>query len=259
MKHRIFRASSVVLGAASLVLAPARANFTEINLTPQANADIQTYTGGSNYQLGGTTLNVAGVPFALGQYDTSSNPTGAGTTGVVQSGGGDTLFTFLMAPNTSATEVYTLMNTAWGSSGTDEANIIVTGSHGETATLDLVEGQNIRDHYNDGFVNTLTDSSVISTYFSAGSVAPTGSDRLDRQQLVLPSTFSGDTISSITFHALSASSPAGAPFLAGLTLANSNTVRDDPSPVVPVLAASALLLAARFFEARRTVCESRDS
>ena len=259
MKHHFFRASSVVLGAASLVLAPARASFTEVNLTPQANADIQTYTGGSNYQLGGTTLNVAGVPFALGQYDTPSNPTGAATTGVVQSGGGGTSFTFSMAPNTYATEVYTLMNTAWGSLGTDEANIIVTGSHGETATLDLVEGQNIRDHFNDGFVNTLTDGSVVSTYFSGGSVAPTGTDRLDRQSFVLPSTFSGDTISSITFKALSASYPNGAPFLAGLTLANSNTVPDVPSAAVPVLAALALLMAARFFEPNRTVCESQHS
>ena len=64
---------------------------------------------------------------------------------------------------------------------------------------DLVEGTNIRDHFNDGFVNTLSDSSVISTYFTNGAPSDSSSDRLDMQELDLPSSFIGDDITSITF------------------------------------------------------------
>jgi hypothetical protein len=196
------------------------AQYTEIDISAQANANIQTYSDGTDYQLGGTQLNVAGVPFGLSELDGN-----AGTTGVVQSpdgSGSDSgpfSFTFAVPAGTYATTLYSLMNTAFGAAGVDEGSLVVTGTGGETATLDLVEGVNIRDHYNDGFVNTLSDPTVVSTYFNGQEPVPDANIRLDRQELELPSTFAGDTIASITFEGTASGAPDGSAFLAGLTLA----------------------------------------
>jgi hypothetical protein len=146
------------------------------------------------------------------------------TTGIVQGGGASRLgsfnYTFLVPGGTKATVLYTLLNTTAGTSGSNVGSIVVTGTGGETATLSLIEGSNIRDHNNDGFANTLSDPTVLPTYFLNG--APTTQSiqtRLDRQQLVLPVTFAGDTIASITFEGV-ADPTTGAAFLTGLTLEN---------------------------------------
>jgi hypothetical protein len=195
-----------------------QASQTQIDISGQVNADIQTYTGGANYQFGGTQLNVNGVGFGLAELGNS--PT---TTGVVQTPSDGQLhpYTFAVPANTYATTLYTLINTAWGGPGVNEGSIVVTGTGGETATLNLIEGFNIRDHFNDGYVDSLTDPTVVSTYFVGGVPNSTGgSDRLDMQELNLPTTFNGDTIASIIFNGIGNGEPNGSPFLAGATLVN---------------------------------------
>ena len=128
-----------------------------------------------------------------------------------------------MPAGTRATVLYTLLNTAYGQGGVDEGSIIVTGTGGEIATLNLTEGYNIRDHNNHIFENglALSNTAVVPTYFLNG--APTTQSlqsRLDRQQLLLPATFAGDTIASITFQGIAHGNPNGSAFLAGLTLVN---------------------------------------
>ena len=214
----------------------ARAQYTEIDLRSQVNVDIQNYTDGHNYQLGGTQLIVSGVPFALAELNNNPN-----TTGVVQGGGpsetGQFNYTFLMPAGMRATVLYTLLNTADGEPGVNEGSIVVTGTGGETATLNLIEGYNIRDHNNDGFVNTLSDPTVVPTYFLNG--APTTlsiQTRLDRQQLILPGTFSGDTIASITFQGDAQGEyypKNGAAFLAAMTL---QTVQTQVTNLVTITA-----------------------
>lgn len=209
-----------VLATALVTTWSVQAQYTEVDISSQVNVDVRTYTDGQNYQPGGTQLNVSGVPFALAELNGNPN-----TTGVVQGGGlsqtGQFNYLFSMPTGTMATVVYTLLNTANGEPGVNEGSIVVTGTEGETATLNLTEGYNIRDHNNDGFVNTLTDPTVVPTYFLNG--APTTQSiqtRLDRQELVLPGTFAGDTIASITFEGNGQGSPNGAAFLAGMTLYN---------------------------------------
>jgi len=199
------------------------AQYTEVSLGTNINANLQTlYAFGSNYQVGNSTLTVAGVPFDLALFNNT-----AGTTGVVQSPDGNFndsgpfSFTFAVPAGTHATALYSLMNSAFGESGVQEASLVVTGTGGESATLNLIEGNNIRDHNNDGFVNSLTDSTVVPTYFLNG--APTTPNisvqtRLDRQVLDLPASFSGDTIASVTFEGTAQGDPNGSAFLAGLTL-----------------------------------------
>ncbi len=234
MKNAAFLAVACLVTASSL-----QAQYTEVDITSDINADIQTYTDGNNYQLGGTTLTVAGVPFALAELNST-----AGTTGVIQtpssaggfppvSSSGPYDYTFSVPGGTHANALYSLANTAFGSAGVVEGSLVVTGTGGETATLTLTEGGNIRDHNNDGFVNTLSDSTVVPTYFLSGAPTTSGSiqTRLDRQELILPSTFNGDTIASIEFVG-TANGGDGEAFLAALTLGDvsTSTVPDGALP-----------------------------
>ena len=223
----------IILTLTVAVATIAHAQYLELNINSQCNQDIQTFTDGSNYSLGGTQFSVNGIPFELGLL--GNNP---GTTGVIMTPDGNQSYTFTVPSGTYATSLYTLMNTAWGADGENEGSIIVTGSQGETATLDLTEGVNIRDHYNGFFVNTLSDPTVVSTYFVNQSVSSSGSVRLDRQQLALPSSFNGDTIASITFDGIDNGEPNGDPFLAAMTLA----VVPEPTPYL-MFGLGALVLA----------------
>ena len=206
---------SKIISTLALVMAvvAARAQYTEINISSQVNADIQTYTYGNNYPTGGSPLNVGGVPFGLALLNNTP-----GTTGVVQTpynGGQVQSYTFSVQPGIYATVLYTLINTSWGEAGVNEGSVVVAGSRGETATLNLIEGFNVRDHADAVNCNTCTDPTVVSANF--GNLE-TGLARLDRQELVLPSSFNGDTVASITFNGIGNGEPDGQPFLAGMTL-----------------------------------------
>jgi hypothetical protein len=215
----------------------AHAQFLELNISADCNQDLQTFADGYDYPFGGTQLDAGGVPFGLSLLDNIPD-----TTGVVMAPADDQSYTFTVPSGTYATALYTLMNTAWGMlPGVYEGSIIVTGSGGETATLDLTEGVNIRDQYNGFFVNSLSDSTAVSTDFENHLPNPSGPVRLDRQELVLPSSFNGDTLASITFDGLDHGEPNGDPFLAGITLA----VVPEPSPYL-IFALGALVLGARF-------------
>jgi hypothetical protein len=213
----------------------ANAQFLELNISADCNQNLQTFTDGNDYPLGGTQIDIGGVPFGLSLLDNTPD-----TTGIVETPADNQSYTFTVPSGTCATILYTLMSTAWGESGMDEGCMVVTGSHGETATLDLTEGVNIRDHYNGYFVNSLSDSTVNSTCFNNHSQNSTGPVRLDRQELVLPSCFDGDTIASITFDGIDHGERGGDPFLAGMTLA----VVPEPSPFL-LFALGALVLGAR--------------
>lgn len=234
-------AIAALAGASSV-----QAQYTEIDISSQANADLETYVNPNNYPSGGTQLTVAGVPFGLAELNNNPN-----TLGIVQSPDGSASgagvsgpfnFTFSVPTGTQAQTLYCLINSLWGSAGVNVGSVVVTGTLGETATLTLTEGVNIRDHNNDGWENTVSDPTVVPTYFSSG--APTTSanaqERLDRQELVLPSTFAGDTIASISFQGNAQGFGYGDAFLAGITLG------PVPEPsALALLAAAAVSLVIR--------------
>lgn len=194
----------------------AHAQYTTVDLSLAVNSDITTYTGGGNYQAGGTTLNVLGVPLALAAY-----PAGSGHLGAIQSPTSTATYDFTGLSIQGATALYTLLNTANGGSlNTNEGKVEVFGTNGAYAVLNLIEGTNIRDHYQGGFENGLSDPTVVSTYFSNGNASQTpgfGPDVLDRQMLVLGSSFVGQTVTELKFTANGHGFPDGAPFLAAAT------------------------------------------
>ena len=140
-------------------------------------------------------------------------------------------YTFSAPVGTKATTLYSLANSAWGTAGYLVGSIVVKGTLGETATLNLVEGVNIRDHNNDGFLNTLSDLTVVTTDFLGGSpTVLSDQTRLDMQTLVLPSTFVGDTIATIDFEGTAYGDNGGSAFLAGLTFSDA-AVPDSALPL----------------------------
>ena len=204
------------VGVLALSLTVARAQYVEIDLGTNLNSNLQTYDNGGNYPKGGCELNVQGVPFALAMRNNNTNTTGVILT---PSDGKTHAFTFTVPPGTYATAIYTLANTQYGQAGVNEGSIVVTGTMGETATLNLKERFNIRDHNNANYVNVVTNPTVVPTYFVKGAANSTnGQVRLDRQIIVLPASFTGDTLASITFNGIGHGYPNGLPFLAGLTV-----------------------------------------
>jgi hypothetical protein len=240
---KIFSAGMAVtvLAAASSV----QAQYTEINISSQANADLDTYSPSPNiYPSGGSQLTIAGVPFATAELNNTPNTFGivqspaGGPPDIISSGPFD--YTFSVPTGTQAQALYCLMDSVWGANGNNVGSIVVTGTHGETATLTLTEGVNIRDCHNDGFENSISDPTVVSTYFANGVTTPSTDAvmRLDCQELVLPSTFTGDTIASINFEG-TAQGYGGDAFLAVMTLA---PVPEPSSLVLAGLGGAALLL-----------------
>ena len=78
--------------------------------------------------------------------------------------------------------VYTLINSAFGSAGANNGTLEFVGMNGAFASFTLIQGVNIRDHFNGAFVNFLSDPTVVTANF-AGDV------RLDRQTFQLPNAF----------------------------------------------------------------------
>lgn len=181
-------------------MAAANASYTTLTL-PSLNADIRTWTDGSSYNSlfpGTQTFN--GVPFQL-----------------AVDGDGNTAFhnSQIDIPVNifGVTQAFTLINTAFGADGANDGYVSFSGSLGDVYTVDLIEGQNVRDHYDGAFSNTINGVDAIPA-FSAGS----GRARLDQQIFNLPAAFANQTLLSIRFHS-NQQGLAGEPFIAAATVA----------------------------------------
>lgn len=200
--HRKHLLAAAVVVTASPV---AFADFVSVDLSAGINADIRTYTAGSGYPVGGQTLPFGGVPFAL-----TLKAGAAGSLGAVQIPGNGQLTSHSFPVSVpSALRLYTLINSTWGSLGVTNGTIEVFGTSGAYVSLSLVQGFNIRDHYQGPYQNVINDPTVVSTNYATGV-------RLDRQVIELPASFGGQTVTEVRFTG-SGSNPLGAAFLAGAT------------------------------------------
>ncbi|HEV2498977.1 MAG TPA: PEP-CTERM sorting domain-containing protein [Terriglobia bacterium] len=110
--------------------------------------------------------------------------------------------------------VNTLMNQFFGTpNGSVGAAVTFTNSNGDTVIIDLTSGQTIRDYNNDGWVNVLSGSDPNVTalqWWGTGDSSKNGngedSQRLDAQTFVLPASWSGTNLVSVTI-----SDPASQP------------------------------------------------
>ncbi len=124
------------------------ANFSHtayLGGTSLVNTNLRTYSAGTDYPIAPSTLTVGGVDFAL-------VPDGTSTTslGIIQTGVGGPSYD-LPVNIAGGTTLYTLINSAYGTDGATVGTVEVKGTNGADAVFNLVEGTNIRDHFNGGF------------------------------------------------------------------------------------------------------------
>lgn len=209
-----------------------------IDLSPYVTMDLTTFTNGSMYPQNGGPVTVGGVNFQLATCSTSCysvtaglNPQSAGQTGVIGAlGENPNPYSISIPVNlTNVTTVYTLINSAFGTAGSTIGSITFVGLL-NSYVYNLVEGVNVRDHYEGVFVNTASDLAGTKT-FGDGSV------RLDMQAIVLPAGFASDTLVSMIFNSNNLDS-LGQPLFAAAVSVD----RDDAPGQTPVPAAWALML-----------------
>lgn len=221
---------SAVVAASLLALAGvAQADFVPVSIASDINADLRTFTNSLGYPVGGQTLDFAGVPFALGlRFDDPASLGVVGTNGI-----GTAEVHSFPVEIVGALRVYTLINSGFGVFGAYNGKVEVLGTNGAYASLDLVQGTNIRDHLQNVFQNTISDPTVVATDFGNGA-------RLDRQVLELNASFIGQTVTEFRF--------IGGPvdtFTQGVAFLAGATFETIPSSGAGTLAALGLLAAAR--------------
>jgi len=214
--------SAIVGAAIAITLAsvhPAKATtYTPVDISSAYNVDLSTFTDGASYNayLGTGTVNIAGVNFQVGQF-------GNGV-GAVFHGGPETTTFDVDLPNINS--VFTIFNSAAGAFGSNIGQIKFIDSNSNEYAFDLVEGDNIRDHYYGSF-NNVAANIIGSTNNDPGHA------HFDAQQFTLPSLV---TLKQIQF--IGNGGPGGSPFLAALSVAA--TVAATPIPPAFLLFATAL-------------------
>jgi hypothetical protein len=163
-----------------------QANFTWVG--PETDPDGATGTYFPGGPVGSVTL--GGIPFNI-----LSNAAGfQAWNGWVASGEENGTVSITMPVSVyGATDVYTLINTYWGTSGSYTA-LVFTGSGGATYTDHLVGNSDIRNWCCGGSIN---GTSTINVYSVAASPINGAQGFLDMQHIVLPPAFATQTLISI--------------------------------------------------------------
>ena len=194
MNRNVLKAS--LIAVATLAATPAAAaDF--VNIQPNVNSNISTYNGGPGYPTTPTTT-IGGITFQLASF--------GGGLGVIQL---DQLrSTTINAAFRAVDTAYVIINSAFGQFGRTSGSITFNGGTGSQQTS-LVQGVNIRDHFN-GSGNNVTTSAFATANYGTG--ARFDVYRFDISQL-------GGTLNSINFACNGACSrDNGLPLLAGVTL-----------------------------------------
>jgi PEP-CTERM motif len=195
----------------SAALAAQADTYTTLSL-PALNADLRTSLGGAAYvPLFPSTQSWLGVPFSLA-------PSPAGNTSFIDGVLDIPVGVF------GVTSAYTLINSAFGVFGANNGSVEFFGTSAYYK-VDLIQGQNIRDHLNNVFNNVIDGVSAVQAFVD-------GWARLDQQNYALPAAFASETLVSMRFTGINLGNPGGSAFITAATVA----VAPVPEP------ASALLL-----------------
>ncbi len=140
--------------------------------------------------------------------------------------------------------VYTLINSSWGSPRAHIGSLTFSWANGRQDTVQLVVGDNVRDHYFGTYANTLSSPDVTLAAFGRNT---RGEAHLDMQTFVLPEDTRSLTLTSVTF-ASTHMGVYGMPFLAGLTVGAPTPV---PEPEALALLLAGMLVAGRWSRRRQ--------
>lgn len=200
----LFRSSALLAVAISFAASAKQVAAVNIpvDISSQFNSDLRSATGGSQYPIAPTTISVGGVPFDLKPLADTAD-----SLGVVLSPLG--LYDLVFPVNQpDAVAVYTLINSGFGTFGANNGLVEAFGTGGAYASFELIQGTNIRDHFQNIYNNIVGPDIESAVY---------GSVRLDRQVLLLPTSFYGETLTEIRISG-TAGNPSGEPFVAAITV-----------------------------------------
>lgn len=198
---------------AAVALAPATSAHAAqtIDIGGYTNADIQTYSGGLNYPVGGSTIQIGGVDFLLSTLDGT-----AGTTGVIQTPFGSSSFDVALN-GAMANTAYVIINSSFGLLPLQNGELWFSDTNGNQVKFDLIEGFNVRDHFfNNVFIQDVTSPNLIGTAVYGNNIV-----RLDAYRYTLPTNFG--PLLNVSFRGVDANGATGQPFLAAITLDNVRT------------------------------------
>jgi hypothetical protein len=192
--------------AIALVVGAVMANAASADTVTNINIS-GSFNGSWSDEVNGSLMS-AGSESVTGNTGTGlsfSDPTG----GLVAIGGGNTLVigSLSIALNSDAV-VNSLMNQFYGNAGnTPAATITFENSDGATVTDTLVSDQTIRDYNNyvwnnglQGYNNSPYTGPTAQEWWNDD--ASDGAQRLDAQTFVLPASWSGTNLTSVTIDSL---------------------------------------------------------
>jgi hypothetical protein len=184
-------------------------NYRTLTL-PDLNVDISTWSDGWRYNTvipGIQTWN--GVKFSLASDADHHNVYMGNLTIHVNVFG--------------VTKAYTIINSSFGNSGTNVGSIEFFGTNSAYYKMNLVEGINVRDHYDGYYCNEIDGKNAIPAFTGGYYEA-----RLDMQIYTLPEIFSHNMLQSIKFN-YDPKGYGGNPFIAAAT------VEANPVPIPSAL------------------------
>ncbi len=190
----IAKAVAACLIGAVFTAPTAWAGFQTIDLSGIVNASDSILINGSTFPTGNQTYN--GVPFNIANVAIP----GGGFNNYWMGGGAQLLpgtysTTLTFGNILDVTNVYTMINTGWGTTNTNPTPLNIAfnaGNGGASYTKSLVGNVDVRD-YNNGFYTTTINGTTTTNAFTNGQ-----GQRLDMQNYALPSYFLTDGLASIT-------------------------------------------------------------
>jgi hypothetical protein len=198
----------------------AQAGWMELNFSASFNARLQngigaSVAGGINLPSADTGSQIfGGVPFYIPTNDPNGN--NYWNSAYASGAGSNVSETLTIATNIfDATQVNTLINTYGGEPGpVSYAYIEFFGTGGAFYKYNLVGDSDVRDFNNDGYTNTINGTTTTQV-LSYNDDAQGG--RLDMQRFELPSSFLGQTLTSIVLVDNGSNTPSNRIFLAGIS------------------------------------------
>ena len=169
-----------------------RAAEVNIDLSGVAN-EPWTFTVGSCLVANGDTFptglqNFAGVPFLI-----SPGPNNIWSGCAAANEGPGSVGLTIPVNVYGVTSAFTVINTDWGiPAPISDLYVTFKGSGGARMTVPLLGNVTVRDHNQDGFTNTIDNTSAVQVWDNGLG------QRLDRQEYILPAAFATQTLESVT-------------------------------------------------------------
>lgn len=171
-----------------------------VNFDTLVNARLSTLTGGNGYPPNGGMLTLGGIEhrIAVNGSNESACMFVANETKIVP------------VNSFGVAEVYTIINSGYGAFGQPNGQVEIHGSGGLVHTIPLMQGDNIRDHYNGNYNNSAPNVNATHN-FSTGV-------RMDQQKIVLPVAFQAALLTEIRLVAQNNVGLNGTPMLQSVSL-----------------------------------------